>query len=254
MIRRFNYTKRVKIKREHIRLSVRELEGHPPVAAVSLELSEYRLPPEASLIVEAYRKATYMRVPLGPVSATLTHFEFPLTEFASVEGVLFRVKAIGRSTEMVRNGPVLLAVADHLSPDDNPGDAGGTQSLIRLEPHDLGGEIWRLDLTNQPVILFEKTLWKERERIVRSGWFFALVLPTVLRQSITVALTDDYRELDDDGDWRSAWLRFAIALPGDSSLPEGDAVEEWVDAKVEAFCRWTKTQERLRAAREGGDD
>lgn len=253
MIKRINYTKRQKIKSEHIGVTVREVSGDHAVASVSVSLDEYELPQDAGIYVEAYRKASYMRVAIGTVGSHAPSHDFVMSEFASPEGVLFRIKVVGQSEGLSRNGPLLLAVADRVSPSEGEDDDAAYEKLIGFVPEDLNGEVWRLDFfDNGPMILFERAHWEERSTIVRSGWFFALVLPTILRESLRKALEDDYRSTDDD-DWRAKWLRVAQAIPGDTSLPGEDDVEDWIDSKVEAFCRRQKMKDRFGpAVQQGG--
>jgi len=252
VIKRINYTKRQKIKSEHIGVIVREVSGTYPIASVSVSLEEYKLPADAKVYVEAYRKASYMRVKLGTVAAHDPSRDFVMSEFASPEGVLFRVKVVGQSEGLTRNGPLLLAVADQISPSEGEEEDTEYEKLIRFVPEDLNGEIWRLDFEDGPMIQFERAYWEDRSSIVRSGWFFPLVLPTVLRESLRKALENDYRSTDDD-DWRARWLRFAQSIPGDSSLPGEDDVEDWIDSKVAAFCRRQKMTDRFNpAVRQGG--
>lgn len=251
MIKRINYTKRQKIKSEHIGVIVRAVSGAHAVASVSVSLDEYKLPYDASVYVEAYRKASYMRVAIGTVGSHAPTHDFVLSEFSSSEGVLFRIKVVGQSEGLSRNGPLLLAVADQISPSEGDEDDTAYEKLIRFVPKDLNGEVWRMDFDDGPRILFERTYWEDRSTIVRSGWFFPLVLPTVLRESLRKALEDE-RSADDDH-WSAKWLRFAQSIPGDTSLPNEDDIEDWIDSKVEAFCRRQRMKDRFDpAVRQGG--
>lgn len=252
MIKRINFTKRQRIKSEHIGVTVREVSGAHPVASISVSLEEYKLPADGSVYVEAYRKAAYMRVELGTVESHAPTHEFVMSQFSSPEGVLFRVKVVGQSEGLNRNGPLLLAVADQVSPSEGDEDDTEYEKLIRFVPEDLNGEIWRLDFEDGPTIQFERSYWEDRSTIVRSGWFFPLVLPTVLRESLRKALEHNYRSTDDD-DWRASWLRFAQTIPGDTSLPSKDTIEDWIDLKVEAFCRRQRMKDRFDpAVQQGG--
>jgi len=247
MIRRLNYTKRQKIRSEHVGVGIRDISGAHPVAVVSVSLDEYNLPGDAELVIEAYRKASYMRIRMGTVADRPESHEFVLSEFPSPEGVLFRVKVIGRSTGLEHDGPLLLAVADRIAPQEGDEQDTDYEKLIRLVPADLAGEIWRMDFEDGPVIQIERVYWTDRRQVVRSGWFFPLVLPTVLRESLCEALDDNYRDTEGD-DWRSLWLRFALTLPGDAQLPGEDDVDDWIDEKVAAFCRVQRMKDRFEPA------
>jgi hypothetical protein len=246
MIKKFNYTKRQKILSEHVSVSVREISGALPVASISVSLEDYKLPPNADVVVEAYRLASYMRVPIGKAESNTLSRSFELSEFRTLDGVKFRIKVVGQSTGMKHDGPLLLAVADKITPSEGEGlgEESTYNSLIGYLPAELNGELWRLDFEDGPMILFEKNYWDDRHSISRSGWFFQLVLPSVFRECLRKALSDDFRETEGD-DWRSMWLRFALSIPGDAELPIEDDIENWIDSKVAAFCRKMKMNDRF---------
>ena len=254
MIRRMNYTERHKIKSEHIGFTIRDISGSHPVATASISLDEYNLPDDAEVVFEAYRRATYQRVPVGTVEQLLDKHEFELSEFDTADGVLFRAKVIGRNSDLNHDAPLLLAVADRVAPQEGDEEDADRDKLIRFVPYDLNGEIWRLDFEDGPTVLLERSYWENRSQIVRSGWFFSLVLPEIFRRALHEALEGNYRDINDD-DWRSKWLRFALSIPGDSELPDDneDHVNNWVTSKVAAFCRQNDMEERFgRAAQLGG--
>ena len=252
MIRRINYTKRVKIKSESVDISVRAVSGAAPVATATVRLEEYKLPPDAEVVVEAYRKASYARERMGTVAAMPDRFEFALREFDSPEGVRFRLKVVGKREDAGKDAPLLLGIADRISPNEGDDQDLDYDKLLRLVPAELNGEVWRIDLEDGPVVQIERAYWDERS-FVRTGWFFAMVIPTVLREALRAALADNYRDIEDE-DWRSRWLRFALTIPGERELPAaGNDIEEWIDSRVEAFCRQQKMRERFEAVMRGAD-
>lgn len=256
MIRHLNYTNRRRITEDLYGIRINADGREFATASVSLALAEMMLPPDADVVVEAYRRASYMRVRLGTVASYPDPFEFPLTKFGSPDDVKFRIKVVGRGAALERQGPLVLALADRVKPREGDEDDIDYERLVRLVKQKLNGEIWRLDFEDGPSILFEEDYWNARGEIVKSGWFFPLVLPTVLRESLIRALDDNYRDLDDER-WQSQWLRFAtMRLAGDAELPSSDEdeVEEWINGKVEAFCRDQRMTDRFARAveREAG--
>lgn len=248
MIRRLNYTHRQKIRSEHVGVTVRRVSGTHPIASVTVALEEYRLPEHATVYVEAYRKASYMRMMIGTVSSYPSVYDFEMGAFPSPDGVRFRIKVVSQSEGLSSKGPVLLAVADQISPSEGGEEDAENEKLIRLVPQELNGEIWRIEFDDGPTILFEKAYWEDRSMIIRSGWFFPVVLPTVLRESLRKALEDKHRSTDED-DWRDRWLSFALTIPGETTLPHDDAedddIEDWINSKVEAFARVQRMTERF---------
>ena len=57
---------------------------------------------------------------------------------------------------------------------------------------------------------------------------------------------DGYTETDDDTDWRSLWLKYAMLLPGIGDPPtEEDEQDDWIDDAVDVFCRQHRMRQRF---------
>ena len=253
--RTFNYTGRVGIKQKHVFYSAREVAGASPVATVGLELDDYEFPADAEIYVEAYRGAGYMRESLGTIGAWSERREFVLREFDTPEEVKLRVKIVGRRDD-VQGGPLLIGVADQISATEGEDQEHDIEKLLSMMPDDLNGEIWRVEVEdNGPVLFLERAYWEQRQ-FVKSGWFFPLVVPSILREGIRAALAEKYRELDEDT-WQSRWLNLAMQIPVDQDLPgeeaEQEEIDSWIDQRVEAFCRDQKMPKRIAAYVQGGD-
>src|SRR5690606_1991552 len=93
MIRRFNYTERIRINREDITLSAPEYKGMP---AFSLEarLARYNLPKKAEIFVEAYHRTHWKRFAFGTVEnpASPPLETLLLTDFEDPGSIRFRLK------------------------------------------------------------------------------------------------------------------------------------------------------------------
>jgi len=256
MLKRFNYTKRIKIRQESVEIAVREVSGGSPIATARVRLDEYKLPSDAEVFLEAYRKASYMRKKIGTVGSLKDQHDCILGEFDTPEGVGFRLKVVGKSEDSAKDAPLLLAVADRIKPNEGENeDSSIDKKLLPIVSADLDGEIWRVDVDENndgPVLFIDKTFHEERSDFVRTGWFFSLVIPTVFREVLKASLKDNYRELYDE-DWKSKWLQYSLMLPGEDKLPENDdqEVEEWVNVRVEAFCKKYKMHERFKANLKG---
>jgi hypothetical protein len=242
MIRRFNYTNRVRIRRRDARITLHEKDGQFYFDA-DLRLSSYVLPPESLVFVEAYRQTSWMRFDFGRVGALQTPPDRSLTEFDSPDGILFRVKVTPAG-----DTHTLLAEADRIplaKPDEK--DAA-KQPLLPVKPQKLGDEVFRLDFSeDRPLLLINSDLGDYRA-IGMHPAFAALVYPSVFREVLVRVLVVDKH--DDDAapdDWRSQWVRFATLLPGLGELPEPDDVDsryDWIDKVVAAFAK--KIQGRLK--------
>ncbi len=239
MRRRFNYTNRITIRKSDVNISVHTTSGPAPVARVSTDLAAYKLPEEAEVFVEAYRMHSYMRSRMGQVLDAATPFEFALTEFDTPDAVLFRLKVVSRRHDLKGTAPIILAAADKLSASDGSDENLNTDRLLTSKPEDLNGELWRLDLEDQPVLLIERAYWENRD-VICGPWFRSLVIPTILRTTLRHILTSDFREVEGD-DWEPRWLRFALEQPGTPPLPpesaDPDVIDNWINDCVAGFSR-----------------
>src|SRR5580704_5818632 len=111
-IKRINSTGRSKIVRGDARISVRPDPDGVLTFDATINLTDYGLPYDAHVFVEAYRQTTFMRFRHGTVAAPQPPGDLArrLTEFATGDGLLFRVKV----TSTGDRAGVLLAEADRL--------------------------------------------------------------------------------------------------------------------------------------------
>jgi hypothetical protein len=251
-IRRINSTGRMKILREDARFFVRPNSEGILRFDATLKLDGYELPSDAHVYVEAYRQTTFMRFPHG----TAAHPEPPanvdrrLTEFASPDGMLFRVKVTSTGD---RDG-VLLADGDRIPISADEEQPDNRIPLLPPAPADLGQEVWRvdgLDSTSGPMLLVNSKVsdWKA---VAASPLFRSLVYSAAMRQVLWyVYKVDETRAMDDIDDWRCRWLMFASALPGvvDPPLTSDDDAEweDWINTAVESFARQHKMLEHYKS-------
>ncbi len=232
--RRIHFTGRRRIAAGDVTINLRN-EAIPLAFSIPhLSLQRYKLPPEALVRVEAHHHTIYMPFELGTVADLIIPENLVLTEFDSPDGLRFRLK-VTSVTEPTTGQ--LLAEGSGISP---IWVDGGEESLLPVQPADLGQEVFRLSLEDKPVLLINENITQWRE-VARSEYFVSLVYPMVLRSLLTELLHTDIPDLDDSEDWRSLWLRFAENLPGVAGLPDhyddDDIIGEWVEEAVSAFCR-----------------
>lgn len=248
MIRRLNYTGRVKISRTDLKLGTSDSGGALSFDA-DLRLADYELPAEAQVFVEAYRQTSWMRFPYGTVAAIQPPADRMLSAFDSADGIRFRVKITQPGNEHV-----LLAVADRIQLALPDADAA-CESLLPVTPAELDNEIWRLDLEgSEPELFVSNTAAPDWRQLAYSPIFISLVYPEVLRQVLkAILLEHKYRDFEDNTDWRSKWLRFARMLPGvDPDLPAAEAADDlviqWVSDAVAAFAKKLSLKNKFSAA------
>lgn len=233
---RFNFTGRRRISHSHVRISVTGIGGIETFTA-ELQLDKYRFPPAAAVVVEAWRQLELRRFDFGTVGNLQPPGSCRLSEFGTAVGVRFRVKVV--STEPPRGQ--LLGVADRILPMDEHEESLLRVPLLAVKSQDMGREIWRLDFSDEPLLLVNHRV-VGRKSLVQSPEFQSLILPEILRSILNrIILVEGQRSTEDADDWTSRWLRFALSLPGVGPLSEQGDTEldvDWIDSAVGSFCRW----------------
>jgi hypothetical protein len=137
--------------------------------------------------------------------------------------------------------PKLVAFADNVRAADESGMLGN--SLVDIEPAELGGAAWKLEIpeagseANRPVLLVERSLFLTAQAAAKDVWIAVLVMPEVMRQ-IARFIANDTSSLDDQETWVFSWAEFLKNL-GVSELEEDSddmAKDAWADEVVTAFC------------------
>jgi hypothetical protein len=230
VIKRINYTGRIRILREDVRIYVTQEAGSPAVFRAELRLDDYGLPPDAAIRIEAYRGTTWAGFNLGTVGAPDLLGDHPLTEFGEPDGVRFRVRIVSADPHR----PVVLAAAEHLSglaPGDEP---DGREPLLPVVGEDLDSELWRLETDSAPLLKVNNKVPNWRA-LATHPIFLGLVYPNVLRTMLREAVRQK-ADPDDPDSFHAKWLRFAQALPNvDPFDPHGDT-EDWIESAVSSFA------------------
>ena len=241
---RLNFTGRRRIAHDHVRISI-STENEQTTFSARMNLESYGFPDTAAIIIEAYRQLELARYEFGTVTRPIPPPNTRLTEFGMLDGVRFRLKVVSNDDPRGR----LLGVAERLSATNDALDRIRRIPLITVKGHDLGREIWKVDFSDEPILLINYRL-ANKHSLVRASVFQSLVLPEVLRSILTrILLIDGYRYFEDEDDWAARWLRFASSFPGVGSVPEEEDAEmdaEWIDSAVSAFCQWRGTDRLFR--------
>jgi hypothetical protein len=242
MIRRLNYTGRKRISRSRVTVRLLPAPGGGWRFDAEFDLADYDFAPDSSVFIEAYNATSYTRFAFGTVRARSEPVDRTLREITPSPLPKFRLKVVE-----ARRG-LLLGVADKLVPLQPEDTLAHKQSLLPVEFRDLGEQIWRLDVSDWPVLELNRRI-ADLGEIARSGdSFLALVYPEVVRRILHEAIVvEGQTDPDFDGsDWTSLWLRFVCGLPGVEPPPErtlGMSDEEaraqaegWIERTVQAFC------------------
>ena len=237
MMRRLNFTGRRRIPRAKVTVRLVPAAGGVWAFDADYDLGEFDFPPASRVYVEAYNATSYMRFAFGTVAKRETPADLRLAEITRSPLPKFRLKVVDD-----RHG-LLLAVADKLLPLRPEEDETRKQPLLPVELTDLGERVWRLELTDWPVLELNRRIADVGEAARSADSFLALVYP------------EDQADPDfDASDWTSLWLRYACALPGVEAPPQGVGEEaaarktQWIDQAVEAFCRARDARVRFERA------
>jgi len=239
---RINYTGRARILREDVGLRI--VAGTPPSLHVErLDISDFGLPGDARIVLEAQRRTNFMRVECGTVGSPDLSSDALLREFDSPEGISFRIKVVGVGD----NDGKLLAAADGLraSSDGEPADR---LALLPFRPADIGQLLWRLDIDDSgfPSLLINKSMPMGWNEFARQPFFRALVFPEVIRQ-VAIWVVDKLADIADDPESPAApWMKFfnvelghdllSAEIPTDDS-DRGDWASGWAEEVAETFSR-----------------
>ncbi len=242
MIRRFNYTNRKRIRRDHVSIRLQHRQGAPESFEADLQLTAYEFPVDSRVFVEAYRKVGCLRFPYGTVGQISPPSDRSLSQLPEPQSAQFRVKVVAPGSPHGK----LIGVADKILPMAPEDLKGNRMSLLPVRKARLGEEIWRIDYETGHFTLLVNERIEDHIAFVQQPEFQALAYPAVLRHILRLVLLDgEDVDLDDEEEGGAAgrWLRFAISLPGTPTLPDSidgswsqEHREEWVDDATQAFC------------------
>jgi hypothetical protein len=233
---RLNFTGRRRISKNHVTISVTGIGGIETFSA-NLELASYNFPDSAAVIVEAYRQLELVRFDFGTVGNPAPPASCRLSEFGTLSGLRFRIKIVSTEQPLGR----LLAVGDRITPQNAEQQSLSRVPLLAVRAQDLGREVWRLDFTDEPLLLVNPRVVPKKQ-LVQSVEFQSLVLPEILRSILNrILLVEQVRVPDDSDEWTSRWLKFAESMPGVGTVPDVADPEcdiDWIDSAIGSFCRW----------------
>jgi len=214
------FTGRREIARRHVWVRFwDQLEGSPKFD-IRLDLSEYRLPADAGIAVEAYHNAYYRRFACGTIAVPdLSRKE--LDDFEPGDRPKFRIKVIDAMG-------TLIAVADQIQPetDDSLGVGGSLLPIHLRDQSFMGQELWKVNFIDggtspDPVLWINEAVPELYNALrSRSPQVTSLIMPAILREVLR-GLVEGPLEWSEDG-----WLGFAWRL-----YPF--AFNEWDDSEEE---------------------
>lgn len=252
MIRKLNYTNRLRILQDDVHISVDEKDGIFFIVADLSNLNnreKYELPPHGKVYVEAYQPAIWMRFDYGYVEKIQPPKNRALEKFDSLEGIKFRIKVTSAEGDHR-----LLAEADKIRLDDQDEALGDGYSLLNVIPKSgMGDEVYRVDFSSPDG---SPDLWINKDHsnyrtIVKSVEFLTIALPSIFREILMrIIIIDGSTEDDDDTDWKCQWIQFAKTFSTDPEIPDPENEQEdcfvWIDGAVSSFAKKLKLRKNFK--------
>ena len=252
MIRRFNYTGRVRIERKDI--TIRRSRTASVGLDATWSLSAYSFPGDAIVIVEAQipGATARRRFECGRVASPVAPTGEPLTD-SDLGAAYFDLLVVAPDVSGRLLGSCRRLYADDVTSRQSP--------LLPVRQMDLGQEVWRLDFDpeseGRPTLLINSRVDDSHEIARTDPLFASLVFPEVVRRVLTTIIIDQETSEVDDEDTRTSalWLRWAISLsPTGAVVPRAtrgsDNAEArlWIEDVVRAFCSDQRFAERASQA------
>lgn len=250
MIRRFNYTGRVKIQRNRIDISLfKDKDGKYFKAKINLEGLNF--PPDAMVIIEPNYKGVYQRFYFGTVAKFLEPANTRLNELPETELAYFDVSIVDEQSNvglLLGKAKGIAVSTDELSNDRLP--------LLYVNPTDLKNQIWKLTFDSsddgRPTLEINKNIPEMYEMAKNDIKFISLVYPVAFR-GVLLKLVEE-RDFDSGTDsWETQWLKFLNKGLGIKSFPDNDnesgilttEQETWIDECVNEYCKKFKLFEKF---------
>lgn len=252
MIRRFNYTDRIKIPRNRIDIALfKDNEGKYFRAKINLDGLSF--PATAKVFIEPNYKGVYQRFDFGTVSNIKEPSSTRLSELPETELAYFDISIVDESEKV----GLLLGKARGIpvSTNELPNDR---IPLLYVNPTDLKNQFWKLTFDSsdddRPVLEINNRIPELYEKAKNDVDFISLVYPIAFRQVITRIVENGEFEMEEDH-WITQWMKFIDGVLGIKSLPdtENDSgsltseQETWIDECVNEYCKKFQLFEKFTA-------
>ena len=181
MLRKLNFTERLRIPRSDVHVTLRRDDDGVLVFDPQLSFDATAVVPSARVFIEAYYRTSFMRFDCGSVE----HFAPPedrrLTEIDGTSVVRFRVKVVDNRA----NDHRIVAVADDIVVSEEQRGSSGRMPLLPVNFTDTLGQLsWRVAFEpNGPVLELNNRIDAIKEIAKNDAAFFALVYPAAVRHA-----------------------------------------------------------------------
>lgn len=222
-----NPTNLKEIDRSKVNIFVSETNGQRGFTLDKFDIAGLGLPENLKLICIAGAGPTSLRFDLGTTS-------FWSRESHSLDGLDRSATLRFRILLHEEGNPRLIASVEGLRPMDD----SQSESLLPMEPSELGERLWCLDLRDEgPVLQFNVSIFPNAAGVENYLPFNAFVLPEALSQVIKY-LSEEPEKLNDDNDAWYAWGDWLDSIGADRPPVDGDddARKTWCQDTLQIFC------------------
>lgn len=236
---RSNPTNLKEVDRSRVNISVSEMNGQRSFTLDRCDLEGLDLPENLKLICMAGAGSTSMRFELGTVSSWTR-------ESQSLNGLDRSASLRFRILMHEEGNPLLAASVENLRPMDD----SQSESLLPMEPAELGERLWRLELREDgPVLQFNSTVFPNAAGIENYLPFGTLVLPEALRQ-VLEEIAKYPEKLDEEGSLWGMWGGWLDSIGADrpSEDSEPDDIKAWCNEISGIFCDRHRFASQLRTS------
>jgi len=252
MIRRLNYTGRIKIPRNRIDIALfKDNEGKYFKAKLNLEGLDF--PDEAKIFIEPNYKGVYQRFDFGTVRRFKEPESTRLNELPETELAFFDVSVVDEKDKI----GLLLGKAKGI-PISSDGLPNDRIPLLYVNPTDLKNQFWKLSFDStddgRPILEINNKIPGLAEMAKNDIKFISLVYSAALRGVLLKIL--EIGDFDnEESHWISQWLKFIDKVLGIKYLPTIDnddntltsEQEEWIDDCVNEYCKRLQLFEKFTA-------
>lgn len=245
MSARSNPTGLQELDRRRVSLTLAETAGRRLVMLERLDLTDTGLADSLKVVLIARAGATTIRHGLGSI-ADYQKTGNSLDGLDPSQPIRFRILLHEDG-----NAKLVASVENLRARNDSE-----SESLLPMEPADLGERVWKLAITEDgPVLQFNSRVFPSASGAENYVAFGAMVLPEALRQ-VMERIAEDPNRLDDESDPWNAWGAWLDAHGIDRPKPDDDDTfkDSWCDQVVDKFCNRCSFASRLltELQKEGG--
>ncbi|HEY3055271.1 MAG TPA: hypothetical protein VGK31_05000 [Thermoanaerobaculia bacterium] len=242
MLRKLNFTERLKLPRNQVRVTLRREPDGVLAFDPALSFEGIAAPSHARVYIEAYHRTSFMRFDCGSVGALSIPSDRRLIDIDG-SSVRFRIKVVDAHR--------ILAVAEDIRVTERAPDVSGRVPLLPVQFTDaLGEQAWRVVFEPDTPVLELNNRTAGIETMARDdALFFALVYPAAVRAILTqILLIDGHDTFDDSTEWWALWILWASRQTATPPPSDADDAPAWIEDVVSSFSSHYRLVDRINAS------